>query len=167
MRGYLITGRGFHVGAGAFVLVAAAAATERAHKLDVVKTAGEFTLAKAKETQAFKVGELVGLADAPKGQAGLVEELGSNLKKDSPEAKLRRALIELEAAARAAEHKAAAEREAGEKARAAEQAKVAEAAQVALWTEEWKATEAARKEYPKLDDYVAARRKELAAQAAS
>lgn len=162
MRGYLVTGRGFHVGSGALILIAAAAAAERAHKLDQVGGTDGFMLARAKETQAFKVGELIGLEHEPKGQGGIVEELTGKPEKDSPAALLVDAIRLMETAARQAERKANSEREAAEKERALKQRKEAEEAQVALWTEEWKATEAARKQYPKVDDYLAARRKEMA-----
>jgi hypothetical protein len=167
MRGIIVTGRGFHVGAGALLLLATAQAAERSHKLEVVKGAVDFTLAKARETQAFKVGEILGLADEPKGQLHLIEELTGRLEKDSPAWKLKRAIAEMDAAAREAERKAEEQRQAEEKARAAEQARAAEAAQLAAWTDEWKATEAVRKDYPKVDDYVSARRKEQAKERAS
>lgn len=160
MQVFRVIDRGFHVGAGALMLLAAGQVAERGHKLEIVKDGEQFALVKARELQAFKAGELLGLSELPKGQLHLVEQLEGPVKKDDPAAGLRKAVADLQAAAEASERAANQEREAAAKKAADEQLKAAAAAAEQAWTDEWKATEATRKEFPKLADYLAARKKE-------
>lgn len=166
MQAYRVVDRGFQVGAGALMLLAAGVAAERSHKLEMIKEGKEFTLVKARELQAFKAGEMLGLSAPPKGQLHLVEDVLQG-EKGSPETSLCRAVADFHAAVAASERASEAARVAAEKSRAEEQLKAAAAAAEAAWTDEWKTTEAARKEHPKVADYIAARRKESTTQAAS
>lgn len=171
MQAFRVIGRGFNVGAGALLLLSSAQAIERAHKLEPLPGGGRvsegFGLARAKETQAFKAGELIGLTEPPKGQLGLVEAIEppagrGKRDRDDPVLSFLDAVKMHNAMAERAEEDAArkAEREAA--ARLAEQEQIETAARESAWAEEWSTTDAIKKDYPKVGDYVAARRKEFA-----
>ncbi|WBL75602.1 hypothetical protein I3J27_21455 [Bradyrhizobium xenonodulans] len=169
MQAYRVIGRGFHVGAGALLLLSTAQATGRAHKLEPLPGGGRvcdgFGLARAKETQAFKAGELLGLTEPPKGQLELVEDVvpvKGKRDRDDPVLAFLEALKIHNAMADRAEEERARKIEQEEAARLAEQEQRETAARESAWAEEWATTEAVKKDYPKVGDYVAARRKEFA-----
>ncbi|WP_262048653.1 hypothetical protein [Bradyrhizobium sp. Bra78] len=173
MQAYRVIGRGFHVGAGALLLLSTAQAMARVHKLEPLPGGGRvcegFGLARAKETQAFKAGELLGLTEPPKGQLELVEEVvpvkGRRDREDPVPAFLEAVKIHNQLAERAEQDRAQkVERE--EAARLADEQQREAAAREMAWADEWAATEAIKKDYPKVGDYVAARRKEAAEAAA-
>ncbi|WP_025036134.1 hypothetical protein [Bradyrhizobium sp. DOA9] len=171
MQAFRVIGRGFNVGAGALLLLSTAQSVARQHKLEPIEGGGRvsdgFGLARAKETQAFKVGELLGLTEPPKGQMGLVEELEAPKGKrdrDDPVVGLLNAVRVLEERAERAEMEREAAAARAEAQRLAQERADAAAAQQRAWSEEWAANEAIKAKYPKLDDYLAARQKEAAAQ---
>ena len=162
MQAYRVTGIGFGVGAGALLIVSASQAADRAHKLDAVdkpKKDMAFVLVKAKETQQFKVGELLGLSDLPKGQMHMVEAIEAKRKGD-PETSLVKACADFHAAAEEAELAQQLAAEEAETKRRKELAAAEEQARIADWTAEYQGNDAIRVKYPKLDDYLAARRAE-------
>lgn len=157
MQAYRIIGRGFHVGAGALLILGAAQAAERAHRVETLKAGKAFSLVSAKEVQAFKVGELLGLAEPPKGQLEAVEAIKA---KDADAAPLFKAVAEFNQAAEQAERKRLMEIEAGEKKRAADAAAAADAADVATWTQEFNTIDGVKEKHGKLESYIAYRRAE-------
>lgn len=160
MHAFRITARGFHVGAGALLIIGAAQAAERAHKVETVKAGKTFSLVTAKETQAFKTGELVGLSEPPKGQLGMVEEIKSSRKDEPAAAQLLKAVAEFNEAAEQAELKRLMDAEAAENKRAAEVAAAADAVDVAAWTQEFQTLPGVKEKYVEAKAYVAARRAE-------
>ncbi|MHB0784430.1 hypothetical protein [Bradyrhizobium sp. 5.13L] len=169
MQAYRVIGRGFHVGAGALLLLSTAQALGRVHKLEPLPGGGRvcegFGLARAKETQAFKAGELLGLSEMPKGQLDLVEEVvppKGRRDRDDPVPAFLEAVKIHNAMAERAEEDRARKIEQEDRARLAEQEQRETAAREMTWADEWSTTEAIKKDYPKVGDYVAARRKEFA-----
>lgn len=165
MQAYRVTGIGFGVGAGALLIVSAAQAADRAHKLDMAEKAKKdapFVMVTAKEPQQFKPGELLGLLDVPKGQLHMVEAIEAKRKGD-PETALVKACADFHAAAEEAELARQIAAEEAEAKRKKEVAAAEEAARIADWTAEYQTNDAIRVKYPKLDDYLAARRSEKTA----
>lgn len=169
LQAYRIIGRGFHVGAGALVLLSAAQAMERIHKLDPVGKAGDgFGLVRAKEVQAFKAGEVLGLAEMPKGQLHLVEELAitKRAKKDEAETDMEAALCHAvaafnDAAVQAEKQQQRAADEAN-KQRLKEAAAAADAADAVTWTHEFNTVAGVKDKHGKVETYIAFRRAEKA-----
>ncbi len=153
MQAFRVIGRGFNVGAGALLLLSSAQAIERAHKLEPLPGGGRvsegFGLARSKETQAFKAGELIGLSEPPKGQLGLVEPLEMPTKgkrdRDDPVPRFLEAVKIHNAMAERAEEDAARKAAQEASARLAEQEQRETAAREAAWAEEWSTTEAIKR----------------------
>jgi len=105
MKAYRVSGIGFGVCAGALFLISAAQAVDRGHKIDLVEKPKEgeaFVLVRACDVQQFKVGELLGLMDLPKGQAQMVESVEAKMDGE-PETDLVKACRDFHASAEEAE----------------------------------------------------------------
>lgn len=164
MHAFRVTGKGFHVGAGALMVLSMAQAIGREHKLDIGKGVSQgYGLATAKEVQSFKVGELLGLSEVPKGQLHMVEEVEPR-KGQKEEQAFVRAVASFNAAAEEAELQRQLRLEEDEKRNLAEMARLQEEQQIAEWSEEWANNGPIKEKYPKVADYVAARQAEASQQ---
>lgn len=143
MKIVLVTGAGFHVGAGALMLLAAAQLADRRHRVVIVSEGRDASLVKASDVQGFVAGEMLGVAELAIGMAGLVKEVSAE---EAPPA-LTKALKKVADEATAAATAAARQRQEADDKRVAEAAKAADEADQRRWSEEWDTLEAVRTQF--------------------
>ncbi len=168
MEAYRVIGRFAHVGFGELVAISREQLKARAHNVDVQQVGDKedseaAVLVVPRAVMEFKQGEMIGLSDVPKSQAAALEALKPKKgQKDDAAAAFAKSVYRLRGHMEDAELRRMEEQDATSKA-----VEKAETAAVTAWTNEWRADATISAKYPKVEDYIALRKSEVARDSAN
>lgn len=156
MKIYRVTGGTFMAGAGMALLLTAAQASDRRHNLEPYKAGADAVEVKPMRLIEFKAGEVLGVAELPKGTGAMLEALPEKrYKHGTPEQVLFAAADKILAAAERAAREAAELEERAQAAAAAEQEKG--------WRAEFEGSVELRAGFANVEAYIKHRRENPAA----